>query len=287
MTKIAFLGLGAMGSRMAERLLAAGHELTVWNRSSAAIEELAAKGALVAATPRTAALGQDIVIAMLRDDDAAIEVWLGANGALAGLEPGAVGVECSTLSLPGVQTLSRAFGDLGRAFVDAPVTGSRPQAEAGSLIFLAGGDAKVVERLHPVLRAMGSAVHHTGASGAGCLAKLYVNAMFGAQLALTGEFIGLIRRAGFDPTRIIAAYAETPVAPPALKLAAPSMLGESFPPAFPIDLVAKDFTMVARTGEKASAPMPVAAEVGRVFAAACDEGLRDLNATGIVMRSAS
>lgn len=284
MSKIAFLGLGAMGSRMATRLLAAGHELTVWNRTAAASEELAAKGARVAETPHAAAARQDIVIAMLRDDAAAVEVWLGTDGALAGMEPGAVGLECSTLSLPGVQALAHAFGDVGRAFVDAPLAGSRPQAEAGSLIFLTGGNADAVDRLRPVLLAMGGAVHHAGPSGAGCLAKLYVNAMFGAQLALTGEFIGMIRKAGFDPASIIAAYAETPVASPALKLAGPAMLGENFPAAFPIDLVAKDFAMVARSGEEAHAPMPISAELGRVFTAACAEGLGDLNATGIVKR---
>ena len=282
--RIAVLGLGAMGSRMAARLLAAGHELTVWNRTAVAAEALAAAGARVAATPRAAAAGQDIVIAMLRDDAAAGEVWLGAEGALAGMPPGAVGVECSTLSLPGVQALARAFDGAGRAFVDAPLAGSRPQAEAGTLIFLAGGAADVVDALRPVLMAMGGAVHHAGDTGAGCLAKLYVNAMFGAQLALTGEAVGLIRKAGVDPAPIIAAFGETPVASPAVKLAGPAMLGHAFPAAFPIDLVAKDFAMLARTAEGVSAPVPVSAELGRVFAAARDEGLGDLNITGIVRR---
>lgn len=284
MAKIAFLGLGAMGARMAARLLAAGHDVTVWNRSAASAQKLAAAGARIAAHPAAAAAGQAIVFAMLRDDAAAAAVWLGEDGALAGMEAGAVGVECSTLSLPGVQTLARAFDGAGRAFLDAPLAGSRPQAEAGSLVFLAGGAAHLVERLRPVLLAMGAAVHHAGPTGAGCLAKLYVNAMFGAQLALTGEFVGVFRKAGFDPAPIIAAYAETPVAPPALKLAAPAMLGDAFPPAFPIDLVAKDFALMARTGTAAEAPMPVAAEVGRIFAAARAEGLGDLNATAIVKR---
>lgn len=284
MAKIAFLGLGAMGARMAARLLTAGHDLVVWNRTAARAGELAAKGARVAASPRAAAEGQDIVFTMLRDDEAATEVWLGADGALAALGPGAIGVDCSTLSLPGVQRLAGAFASAGRAFADAPLAGSRMQAESGSLIFLAGGALADVERLHPVLLAMGGAVHHAGPTGAGCLAKLYVNAMFGTQLALTGEFIGLIRKAGFNPAPIAAAYAETPVASPALKLAAPAMLGDVFPAAFPIDLVAKDFAMIARTGAEVTAELPIASEVGRVFAAGRDQGLGDLNATGIVKR---
>ncbi|MFZ5747008.1 MAG: NAD(P)-dependent oxidoreductase [Pseudomonadota bacterium] len=284
MAKIAFLGLGAMGARMAARLIAAGHDVSVWNRSAERAAELATSGARVAATPAQAARGQEIVFAMVRDDAAAESVWLGNDGALAALEPGAIGVDCSTLSLPGIQSLGRAFADAGRAFVDAPLAGSRPQADAGALIFLAGGAAADVDRLRPVLLAMGSAVHHVGPVGAGCLAKLYVNAMFGAQLAMTGEFVGMFRKAGVDPAPIIGAYCETPVASPALKGAAPSMLGDAFPPALPIDLIAKDFAMVARTGTEVKADLPAAAAIGGIFAAARDEGLGDLNVTGIVQR---
>lgn len=292
MSRIAVLGLGAMGGRMAARLLGAGHQLTLWNRSPGAAAALVAEGARVVATPQAAAADQDIVLSMLRDDTAATEVWLGPEGALAGLAPGAVGVECSTLSLSGVRTLATAFAAAGRAFVDAPLAGSRPQAEAGALIFLAGGAPEVIARLRPVLLAMGSAVHHVGPTGAGCLTKLHVNTMFGAQLAVTAEFIGLMRRAGFDPAPLLAAYAETPVASPALKLAAPTMLGNSFAPAFPIDLVAKDLAMALRSAAEiegdiepgAGAELPVTAALGQVFAAAREEGLGELNATGIVKR---
>lgn len=284
MARIGFLGLGAMGSRMAARLLAAGHDLTVWNRSPDAAARLTRSGARMAKTPRAAAMRQDFVFSMLRDDTAAAGVWLGDDGALSGMAPDAVGVECSTLSLPGVRHLAQAFATAGRDLVEAPLAGSRPQAEAGSLIFLAGGEAGPIDRLRPVLLAMGSALHHAGPCGAGCLAKLHVNAMFGAGLAVTAEFIGLIRKAGLDPAPILAAWAETPVAAPALKLAAPGMLGDSFPPAFPIDLVAKDFAMMQRSATGAGAAMPVTKELGQIFAAARDEGLGDLNATGIVRR---
>lgn len=284
MAKIAFLGLGAMGGRMAARLLTAGHDLSVWNRTAARATDLASRGARVAATPAAAAEGRDIVFAMVRDDAAAADVWLGAEGALAALEAGATGVECSTLSLPGTQRLAGSFAAAGRRFVDAPVAGSRPQAEAGALVFLAGGAAADVERLRPVLLAMGGAIHHTGPTGAGCLAKLHVNALFGAQLALAGEFVGLFRRAGFDAAPLLAAVCETPAASPALRQAAPAMLGDAFPPVFPIDLLAKDFALIGRTGAQARADLPVAAAVGRILAAACAEGLGDLNATGIVRR---
>lgn len=282
MARIAFLGLGAMGARMAARLIAAGHELTVWNRSPERARPLVEAGARSVATPALAAAEQALVIAMVRDDAASEQVWLGADGALAAMAPGAIGVECSTLSLPGVQRLSTAFADAVRPFVDAPLAGSRPQAEAGALIFLTGGAEADIAALTPVLLAMGGAVHHAGPVGAGCMAKLLVNAMFGAQIALMGEMIGLIRAAGFDPAPVIDAYAATPVASPALKLSAPVMLGDAFPPAFPIDLVAKDFAMLAETARSAGAITPVAAGTGQVFATARDAGLGGLNITGIV-----
>lgn len=284
MARIAFLGLGAMGARMAKRLIAAGHDVTVWNRTPKRAKALSEVGATVASTPASAVTGCTIALSMVRDDDAARAVWLGPNGALAGLERNAVGVECSTLSLPGIQHLAAAFATAERTFVDAPLAGSRPQAEAGSLIFLVGGAEAVIKQLAPVLLTMGGALHHAGPTGAGCLAKLFVNAMFGAQLALAGEFIGLFRRAGIDPAPLIEAYAGTPVASPAMKAAAPSMLGDSFPPAFPIDLVAKDFLMIDRTASALDAAVPLAAATGQIFAAACGEGLGEQNATGIVRK---
>ena len=282
MARIAFLGLGAMGARMAARLIGAGHEVTVWNRTPERAAPLVEFGARSVPTPAQAAQGQEFVIAMVRDDAVAEQVWLGPDGALAAMAPGAIGVECSTLSLPGVQALAAAFAAKGQPFVDAPLAGSRPQAEAGALIFLTGGEVEVIDAATPVLLAMGGAVHHAGPVGAGCMAKLLVNAMFGAQMALMGEMIGLIRAAGFKPGPVIDAYAATPVASPALKLSAPAMLGDAFPPAFPIDLVAKDFAMLARTADAADVKAPVAERTGVVFAYARDAGLGDLNITGIV-----
>lgn len=282
MAKLAFLGLGAMGSRMAARLIAAGHEVTVWNRSPAATEALAAAGATVARSPRAAVTGAQAVFSMVRDDDAAKSVWLGEAGALAGMEPDAIGVECSTLSLPGVRHLNEAFAKADRSLVEAPLAGSRPQAEAGALIFLTGGAAQDVEQIGPLLLAMGSAVHHVGPVGAGCLAKLYVNAMFGAQLALTAEFLGVMEGAGIAPEPVLAAFGETPVASPAAKASAQAMLGQDFPPAFPIDLVAKDFALVGRTAAGCGAVVPVTSAVGAVYADARDQGLAGLNITGIV-----
>jgi len=283
MAKLAFLGLGAMGARMAAKLLAAGHEVTVWNRTADRSEALADAGAAVAPTPRAAATGADVVFAMVRDDAASRQVWLDAEtGALAGLEQGAVGVDCSTLSVDHVRALAGAFAQAGRDFLDAPLAGSRPQAEAGQLIFLVGGAGPVLARVRPFLNAMAAQVHHAGDNGAGAAVKLMVNALFGVQLATMAELIGLARKAGFDAAAAVEIVAATPVCSPAAKAAAGAMLAGAFAPAFPIDLVAKDFGLVAGTAAGVGAAVPVSAAAQAVYEAGVAGGIGDDNITGIV-----
>lgn len=278
---IAVLGLGAMGSRMAAKLIDAGHEVTVWNRSQA---HPTPQGATRAASPADAAAGASLVISMLRDDAASQAVWLGEGGALASLPENAVGIECSTLSMPFVSELGEVFAKAGRAFLDAPLAGSRPQAEAGQLIFFVGGDPQALETARPALEAMGAAVHHAGAAGAGALVKLMVNALFGAQLALLGEVIGMARRSGHDVARAVEILGATPVASPAAKLSAGAMLGEAFPPAFPIDLVEKDFGLLAASAAALGASVPLGEATRAIYAAAKGEGYGEDNITGIVQR---
>ncbi|MEM1139919.1 MAG: NAD(P)-dependent oxidoreductase [Pseudomonadota bacterium] len=283
MTALAFLGLGAMGSRMAARLLEAGHDLTVWNRSDGPAADLEAAGAKRAQTPRAAASGAEVVFAMVRDDAASARVWLDeADGALDGLKDGAVGVDCSTLSVPFVHKLSAAFVAQGRPLLDAPVAGSRPQAEAAQLIFLAGGEAAQVEAVRPLLSAMGGAVHHAGAQGAGATVKLMVNAMLGTQLALMGELIGFADKAGIDAKTAIEIVGSIPVCSPAAKLASEAMLKGAFAPAFPIDLVAKDFDLIRETAGAFAADIPLANAAGAVYRHAEDAGYADDNITGVV-----
>src|SRR6266508_2922425 len=139
MNKVAFLGLGIMGGGMAQNLLKAGFPLTVYNRTRAKADPLAALGARVAGTPREAAANADIVIAMVGDDMASRAVWLGADGALAGARAGAVLVECSTLSLEWVRELAGLASERKLDFLDSPVTGSKDAAAAGELKLMVGG----------------------------------------------------------------------------------------------------------------------------------------------------
>ncbi len=283
MAKIAFLGLGAMGSRMAANVLKAGHELTVWNRTPDACQPVADLGAAVADTPRAAVAQADFAVSMVRDDAAADQVWLDAEcGALAGLRTGAVGIDCSTLTIAATRTLADRFGAAERGFLDAPVAGSRPQADAAQLIFLVGGCAEVLSAAGPILMTMGSSVHHVGPAGSGTTLKLAVNALLGVQVAALAEIIGFFDRAGLNGATAIDILGSTPVCSPAAKAAAASMLSGVFPALFPADLMAKDFGNLLATAGAVAASMPVAAAVYDVFAGAVRHGLGADNLTGII-----
>jgi len=282
MSRIAFLGLGAMGSRMATQLLSAGHELVVWNRNPEKTDALRAAGAEVAASPRAAAAGAEFVLAMVRDDEASREIWLDREtGALASIRQDAVAIECSTLGLQWVAELSVRCKAGGVAFLDAPLAGSRPQAEQRQLIFFVGGDPEVFARAEPILKAMGAAIHHAGLNGAGALTKLVANALFGIQVATIAELIETVRRRGVDPRRVIDVLAATPVLSPAAKGAAGSMLQDAFAPLFPVELVEKDLSYaLAAAGSDAKAPIVTAAR--GVFAEAMRNGYGGDNLTGVV-----
>jgi 3-hydroxyisobutyrate dehydrogenase len=281
MKKIAFLGLGAMGARMATRLLGAGYDVTVWNRTAAAVDALVASGAQRAMTPREAAADADCVIAMVRDDEASRAVWCdGGSGALAGMHKGALAIDCSTVSVTWARELEAAARAHGVAFLEAPVSGSRPQAEAGQLVFLVGGAEMALEPAEAVLRAMGAAVHHVGAAGSGALAKLATNALLGVHVAALAEIIGLLTRQGADANRTLQAIASTSVWAPVDHYLAGSMLAGAFSPQFPVELIEKDFGYAVAAAGSAKAA-PTLATVRQLFHDAIERGLGQENMTSV------
>ena len=282
MTDIAFLGLGAMGSRMAANLLKAGHRVTVWNRSPGPAEALALAGARIARTPKEAAAGAACVMVMVRDDEASRQVWLDpATGALAGMAADALAIDSSTLSPAWVRELGRAVADRGPAFLEAPVSGTLPQAESGQLIYLVGGEPEAFQRAKPLLKAMGPAIHHVGPLGTGALVKLCTNTLLGVQATVLAELIGLLQRAGADAARALEAVAATAVWSPIATRHTRAMLAGDFAPQFPVALIEKDFRYaVAAAGSPAAAPTIEAAR--QVFAEAMARGMGELNHTAVV-----
>jgi 3-hydroxyisobutyrate dehydrogenase len=282
MTEVAFLGLGAMGSRMAANLVKAGHRVTVWNRSPQACDPLVTLGAKAAASPRAAVYGAEYVIAMVRDDEASRQVWLDPErGALAGMRQDAVVIESSTITPGWSQMLSAEASKRGIEYLEAPVAGTLPQAEAAQLIYLVGGDPALLKRVEPVLKTMGSAVHYTGAVGTAALTKLAVNTLLALQVAGLAELIPLLKRAGADAKQLLDVVAQTPVWSPVAARTAQSMLAGAFQPMFPVDMMAKDMAYaLAIAGDPRKAPLIAATR--QAFADGIEHGLGDRNMTAIV-----
>ncbi len=282
MSKITVLGMGAMGSRMAISLLKAGHEVTVWNRSSGKTDLVVKAGAKVADTPRAAVKDADFATAMVRDDEASKQVWLDSEtGAKRGLSQNAIAVESSTLTVAWTKELGQQFQKQGIAFLDAPVAGTLPQAEAAQLIYFVGGDAEVFAKAKPILQAMGSVVHHVGSVGNGMTIKLAVNALFGIQVSALGELIGLMRSCGLDEAKATEILTSTPVCSPAAKGAAAGILSRNFSPMFPIELVEKDLSYGIKTAQENNTELPLVEATQHIFSKAIAKGYGDNNITGV------
>jgi 3-hydroxyisobutyrate dehydrogenase len=267
-----------MGSRMAANLVKAGYDLIVWNRSVEATAALGGYGAQVAKSPRAAAEGADVVISIVRDDEASRRVWLAQNdGALAGMASSAIGIESSTLSVSWTRELAGDFAEQGIAFLDAPVVGSRPQAESATLIYLVGGDTSVLSRARPVLSKLGQAIYHTGAVGTGSAMKLVVNGMLAIQVAGLAELLAAACDLGLDYAAAVEILAAMPVSSPSAKGAAAAMAAGQFAPAFPVALIAKDLGYLSH----AVSAMPLTSSAHEVFARAMTQGLGASNMTAV------
>jgi 3-hydroxyisobutyrate dehydrogenase len=243
--KIGFLGLGTMGIGMASKLADNGFDVSVWNRSPGKAEALAASGVRVAATPFEAAAGADAVIAMVADDRASAAVWLGANGALAGMPATAIAIECSTVTVDWTSTLAAAAAERGVAFVDAPVTGSKSQAASGDLRFLVGGEAAVVDRARPVFDVMGAAVIPCGPVGSGAMLKLINNYLCGIQVASLAEALAMAERSGLDIETVANVLTEGAPGSPLVKTLSRRMIDRDYAPNFIPGLMAKDLRYAA------------------------------------------
>jgi 3-hydroxyisobutyrate dehydrogenase len=276
-TRVAFLGLGAMGGRMAQRLAGAGPELTVWNRSGIGTFV----GARHAATVHEAVADAKVVFSMVRDDAASRAVWLGTDGALARVRAGTVVVECSTVSPAWITELSAAASRAGVLLLEAPVVGSRPQAESGGLVFLAGGRLEVLERVRPLLDHLGSAVHYVGASPGGAYAKLLVNALFGVQVAALAELLGFAAKAQLDMRLLMSALEGLPVLSPSAKGAAAGMLARRFEPMFPLELAAKDLRYILDAAAILGSRVPMVRGVSEAFDEGRALGLENENLTAV------
>lgn len=213
--RVAFAGLGVMGSRMAANLVRAGHDVTVYNRTAERAADFAAvNGGRVASTAREAAGGADVVITMVSDFAALKDIYGGPAGILAGIRPGTVCVDMSTIAPKEVHHLADRAGTAGAAFLDAPVSGSAAIAEAGTLTIMVGGAAEEVARALPLLEAMGSKIYHVGALGRGATIKLAVNTVIYGLSQSLSEALVLAERAGIARETAYEVFANSAIAAP-------------------------------------------------------------------------
>ena len=261
-----------MGSGMARRLVSGGFAVTVYNRTAARADALKAAGAKVAQTPREAAVGADVVIAMLADDGASRSAWLGENGALAGARPGAVLMESSTLSVAWVTELAAAAEALGCHLLDAPVTGSKPQAANGELLFLVGGDAAVLDSVRDVLAPMSRGVLHLGQTGSGAVMKLVNNFLCGVQAASLAEAMAMIERSGLNRAQALEVLSSGAPGSPLLRTLSARMAAQDYKTNFAVDLMAKDLAYAIEEARRRGVTLETAAAGLSAFRRASAEG---------------
>ena len=272
-----------MGSRMAQKLLNANYSVVVWNRTKAKAKPLIELGAMYAATPKEAAEQADVVISMVTNDEASRAIWLDTEtGAVLGLSQDKIAIASSTLTVAWTKELARAIVKRGAAFLDAPVVGSRPQADAGKLIYLVGGKAETLAQVQDSLLAIGGAVHHVGSVGQGMAMKLAVNVLFGIQVAALAEMLAMLARQGISRADAMACLGELPVISLAAKGAGGLMVANNHTPLFPIELVAKDFRYAIQAAQTVNAAIPNSIAVHSVYQDAIAQGYGDSNITGVM-----
>lgn len=286
MSNITVLGLGAMGSRMAVNYAHAGHDVTVWNRTAATAEQLATEHALTAAeTPRSAVDGADFVVSMVSNDEAASYVWLEPdNGALAAMTAGTVGIESSTLTAATASLLGDSARAAGIEFVEAPVVGSRPQADAGALFYLLGGETAAIEAAQLIIDVNAGKSTHVGKIGNAATMKLAINGLFAAQVAAYAEIAGFIQRSDLDTAQAISTLAALPITSPGLERILGLITDRNYEPNFPIHLVAKDLGYLTTSARTAQAETPIIDATQAVFEDGATGDELNLDIAGIARR---
>ncbi len=275
MTSIAFVGLGNMGAGMASRLLAAGHQVRVYNRTIAKAGPLVRAGAQLAVSPRDACDNASVVICMVADDTASRSVWSGPDGILsAPWAHGGLAIECSTLSHDWVTELAARVTDRGLGYLDSPVTGLPSNAASGELTLLVGGREQDLERARPIMAAMSNRIIHFGPVGAGTAYKLIINMIGAVQIASTAEGFALAERAGLNMPTVVEAIATGQAASPQVVRNARRMLAgdPEHDVVFSAALRLKDVEYALRMARSLGGGAP--------FGALADSGLRELCARG-------
>lgn len=288
MTKIGFIGLGAMGSRIAGRLLN-DHEVYGTNRTRAKAVQLIEQGMAWRDTPREVAAEAELLFSMVTDDTALEAITDGPDGILAGIKPGQVYVDMSTVSPRASRDTAGRARTLGASMLDAPVSGSVTAAEEGSLAIMVGGPEDAFRSVESLLHTLGHNVTYVGANGQGLMLKLAVNISLAAQMLAFSEGVLLAERGGIDPELATKVIAGSAIGSPMLKARAPLTLHLPEQAWFDVRLMHKDIGLVLDTARTEHVPVPSAEASDRVLARAEELGYgqRDIAAFLEVLRQAA
>jgi 3-hydroxyisobutyrate dehydrogenase len=271
-----------MGGGMAANLLKAGFSLTVYNRTAAKAQTLVDGGARLASTPAEAAQGASVIISMLSDDAASRKVWLGEEGALKTAAKGAILIESSTVSPAWIAELAALAAQREASLLDAPVTGSRMQAEAGQLSFLVGGDAAALEAATPALRAMSKEVIHLGPVGSGSRMKLINNFLCGVQVASLAEGLTWIERSGLDREKALSVLKSGAPCSPLLGAISARMVSQNYDVNFLLRLMTKDLLYAEKDAAQNNVDLKTAEVARALFEVAVERGLGDKDMSSVI-----
>jgi 3-hydroxyisobutyrate dehydrogenase-like beta-hydroxyacid dehydrogenase len=273
MATLGFVGLGAMGGRMARRLLAAGHPVIGWNRTAGRARWLVAAGFRPVGSPREVAEAAEVVFTMVSDTAALEAVAHGPDGLLAGLRPGATLVEMSTVSPAATRALAGAVAAREARMLDAPVSGSVATLEAGQLAFMVGGEAAVLDAVRPYLAAIGPTITHVGELGLAVTMKIATNLGLAVQMLAFSEAVLLAEKAGIARERAVEALLKSVVASPMVKYRGPFVLGMPAEAWFDVGMMQKDLRLALDLGRGLGVPLPSTALTHEMLTAARGLGL--------------
>ncbi|WJX69774.1 Glyoxylate/succinic semialdehyde reductase 2, chloroplastic, variant 2 [Trifolium repens] len=273
--RVGFLGLGIMGTPMAQNLIKAGVDLTVWNRTKSKCDPLISLGAKYKPSPEEVAASCDLTFAMLADPQSAVDVACGKHGAANGMGPGKGYVDVSTVDVDTSKLINGKIKSTGALFLEAPVSGSKKPAEDGQLIFLTAGDKSLYETVASLLDIMGKSRFYLGDVGNGAAMKLVVNMIMGSMMASFSEGLLLSEKVGLDPKVLVEVISQGAISAPMYSMKGPSMIQSNYPTAFPLKHQQKDLRLALGLAESVSQPIPIAAAANELYKVAKSHGYSD------------
>ena len=275
MANLGFVGLGSMGGEMARRLLEAGHSVTGYNRTRSRAQWLLDLGMAWGETPRAVAQSADVTLSMVRDTEALHAVTGGPDGLLAGLGPGKVYIDMSTVSPAASKQIAAQAADAGAQMFDAPVSGSLITLKAGQLSFMVGGDQDALEEVKPILQDIGPTVDYVGANGLAAMMKVAVNLNLPVQILAFSESLLLAEKMGISRELATTVLLNSVVASPALKYRFPMVLNMPKEPLFDVNMIQKDLRLALDAGGELGVPLPTTAITDQFLNSAQGMGLAD------------